>query len=215
MTQSSQLKNKHSKCEFFKTKVHYLGFLVGINGVQPLPEKVTAIQDLLPPKDVDELGKLLGLVTFYRKFIPFFTDINVCLNKMLRKGATLNWTQQCENTFKLLKKEFTKMPALQFPNPNKPFQLFTDVSKYSHSRILHQKKEGQSNADDPVLIPITYFSGTFNKMQQLQNTTQKECNVVYRLVQKFTFYLTGTECTLYCDHKPIMPFFTTGMSSHV
>ena len=64
---------------------------------------------------------------------------------------------------KLLKEELTNLPALQFPNPNKPFQLFSDVSKYSSSRILHQNKEGQPSAYDSVLIPIAYFSGTFNK----------------------------------------------------
>ena len=92
---------------------------------------------------------------------------------MLRKEGPFDWTKQCKNAFELLKEELTKMPALQFPNPNKPFQLFTDMSKYSYSRILHQKKEEHPSADDPVLIPIAYFSGTFNKMQQLQNTTQK------------------------------------------
>ena len=32
---------------------------------------------------------------------------------------------------------------------------------------------------------------------------------------KIVFYLTGTKCTLYCDHKPLELFFTTGMSSPV
>ena len=81
---------------------------------------------------------------------------------MLRKGVTFNWTKQCENAFKLLK-ELAKMPSLQYPNPNTPFQLFTDTSKHSYSRILHQEKEGQPNAGKPELILITYFSGTFNK----------------------------------------------------
>ena len=102
---------------------------------------------------------------------------------MLRKGATFNWTEQCENAFKLFREELAKMPTLQFPNPNKPFQLFTDASKHSHSGILHQEKEGQPSADDPVLIPITYFSGTFNTMQQLWNTTQNECYAVYKSVK--------------------------------
>ena len=141
-------------------------------------------------------------------------DIPIYLNKMLRKGAIFNWTEQCENAFKLLKEELAKMSALQCPNPNKPFQLFTDTSKYSYSRILHWKKEGQLSADDPVLIPIAYFSGTFNKMQQLWNTAQKE-SAVYKSVKKFAFYLTGTDCTLYCDHKSLTPFCTTGMSSQV
>ena len=85
--QDANLKIKHSKCDFFKTKVHYLGFLVRTNGVQPLPEKVAAIGALEPPKDINELHQLLGLAGFYRKFIPFFADVTVCLNTMLRKGV--------------------------------------------------------------------------------------------------------------------------------
>ena len=82
------------------------------------------------------------------------------------------------------------MPALQYPNPNKPFKLLTDVSKHSYLGILHSEKEGQADTEKTVLIPITYFSGAFNKTQQLWNTTQ-ECYVVYRSVPKFAFYLTG------------------------
>ena len=33
--------------------------------------------------------------------------------------------------------------------------------------------------------------------------------------KKFLFYSAGTKCTLYCDHKPLTPFITTGMSSPV
>ena len=32
---------------------------------------------------------------------------------------------------------------------------------------------------------------------------------------KIAFYLMGANCTLYCDHKPLALFFTTGMSSSV
>ena len=54
-----------SKCsEFFKTMVHYLGFLVGTNTVQSLPEKAAAIEALEPSKDIEELRQFLGLVGF-------------------------------------------------------------------------------------------------------------------------------------------------------
>ena len=53
--QDADLKIKCSKYEFFKSKVHYLGYLVGTNGVQPLPEKVAAIQALEPPRNIEEL----------------------------------------------------------------------------------------------------------------------------------------------------------------
>ena len=44
---------------------------------------------------------------------------------------------------------------------------------------------------------------------------QKEYYTVYWSIQKFAFYLSGANCTLYCDHKPLAPFFTMGMSSPV
>ena len=44
--QGADLKIKQSKCKFFKSKVHYLGYIVGTDGVEPLPEKLEAIQKL-------------------------------------------------------------------------------------------------------------------------------------------------------------------------
>ena len=79
------------------------------------------------------------------------------------------------------------MAALQYPNPNKPFKLFTDASKHSYLRILHQEREGQAATDEPELIPIVYFSGAFTKTPQLWHTTQKKCYAVHKSVQKFAF----------------------------
>ena len=51
----ADLKIKQRKCEFFKTKVDYLGYFLGSNGVQPLPEKIEAIRKLIVPTNIDEL----------------------------------------------------------------------------------------------------------------------------------------------------------------
>ena len=91
--------------------------------------------------------------------------------------------------------------------------LFTDAYKHSYSAIPHQEETPYHLGVEVNLIPIAYFSGSFDRTQQLWNTTQKECQTVYRSIQKFAFYLTGTKCTLFCDHKPLALFFTTGMSS--
>ena len=211
----ADLKIKHSKCEFFKSKFHYLGYLVGANGIQPLLEKVAAIEALEPPQNIEEVWHFLGLIRFYRKFIPFFADKTACLNAMLRKAAVFEWTEWCNNAFSLLKSELVKMPRLQYPNQNKTFKLFTNASNHSYSSVLHQEEAPNKAHTVPKLVPITYFSGLFSKMQQLWKTTQKECYAVYRSTQKFSFYLTGTKCILYCNHKPLAPFFTTGMSSPV
>ena len=57
-----------------KSKVHYLGYLVGTDGVQPLLEKVATLEALEPLQNIEELWHFIGLIGFYRKFIPFFAD---------------------------------------------------------------------------------------------------------------------------------------------
>ena len=161
MVRGYRFKNKCSKCMFSKTKVHYLGFFVGADRVQLLPEKVVVIQALKPPRNIDELRQFLGLVGFCKKIFPFFTAITVCLNKRLRKGAKFKWTKQCENAFKLLKSELVKIPAIQYQNPEKQFKLFTDASKNSYMGILHQEKTPYAPDSEPKLIPIAYFFRIF------------------------------------------------------
>ena len=118
----ADLKIKCRKCKFFKSKVHYLGYLVHVDGVQPLPEKLEAIKKLLAPTNIDELCQFLGITGFYRKFVPFYADITNCLIKLLRKGAEFQWSEQCNNAFNILKEELCKIPSLQYLDPNKPFK---------------------------------------------------------------------------------------------
>ena len=129
-----------------------------MDGVQPLPEKLDTMKKLLAPTNVDELCQFLGNTGFYRKFVPLYAHITNCLTKLLRKGTEFQWSKQCKNAFNILKEELCKMPSLQYPDPNKPFKLFTDDSNYSYSGILHQAQD-----EEPAqLIPIAYFSGSFN-----------------------------------------------------
>ena len=118
----ADLKIKCSKCKFFKLKVHYLGYMVGIDGVQLLPEKMEAIKNLLAPTNVDELHQFLGITGFYRKFVPFYANITNCLTKLLRKGTEFKWSEQCNSAFNILKEKLCKMPSLKYPDPNQTIQ---------------------------------------------------------------------------------------------
>ena len=80
---------------------------------------------------------------------------------------------------------------------------------------MHREEVSDEPKVEPNLVPIVYFSSSFSKTQQLWNTTQKECYAVYQSIQQFSFYLADTKCTLYCYHKLLALFFTTGMSSPV
>ena len=51
----ANLKLKLSKCQFFKKHLHYLGHLISMQGIQPLPKNVSVIQHIKEPSNVEEL----------------------------------------------------------------------------------------------------------------------------------------------------------------
>ena len=121
---------------------------------------------------------------------------------MTRKGATFNWTKECDTAFKLLKEKLMEDPVLISPQVDKDYVIHCDASKYSYSGILQQTRPGTKE-----LAPVAYFSGNFDKTQVKWNITEKEAYAIYKSVKKFTFYITGAETTVFSDHKPLKNFF--------
>ena len=75
------LKMKCAKCSFFKKHIQYLGHLVSENRFEPLPEKLESIQNMLAPRTAKEVKQFLGLIGYYRKFVPCFADISGPITK--------------------------------------------------------------------------------------------------------------------------------------
>ena len=70
------LKLKLEKCSFFKKHIQYLGHLISEEGIQSLPEKLEIIAKMPAPRNPKEVKQFLGLVGYYRKFVPRFADIS-------------------------------------------------------------------------------------------------------------------------------------------
>ena len=64
------LKSKWSKCSFMKLHIEYLGHLISESGIEPMPDKLSAIKEMHAPRSPKEIKQFLGLVGYYRKFIP-------------------------------------------------------------------------------------------------------------------------------------------------
>ena len=70
------LKMKREKCSFFKKHIQYLGHSVSERGFEPLPEKLESIRKIPAPRTAKEVKQFLGLIGYYRKFVPRFADIS-------------------------------------------------------------------------------------------------------------------------------------------
>ena len=73
---------KLSKCEFFRDRVEYLGFIVTPNGVELDPERVGVIQDWPEPASIHDICVFIGFANYYRRFIRHTSRLVVPLNRL-------------------------------------------------------------------------------------------------------------------------------------
>ena len=94
------LKLKLEKCCFFKKHIQYLGHLISADGIQPLPEKLKSIAKMPAPRNPKEVKQFLGLVGYYRKFVPRFADISRVLTHLTKKTWNSNGHLNAKTVFK-------------------------------------------------------------------------------------------------------------------
>ena len=84
------LKLKPSKCEFFRTKISYLGHIVSKDGIETHPKKVDAIKNWPIPVSVTDIRSFLGFTNHYHRFINGYVQIAKPLYKLI-SGKTANF----------------------------------------------------------------------------------------------------------------------------
>ena len=98
------LKLKLKKCQFLQNETNYLGFVINEKGIKPCEKKVQAIRTLPSPTCVKECRSFIGMCSYYRRFIPNFSEIAEPIIALTRKYAKFNWTEKCQKAFNFLKK---------------------------------------------------------------------------------------------------------------
>ena len=157
----ADLKLNEIKCNFLKKHIQYLGHIVSGKGITPMPEKLACIHEI-PPNTPKEVKQFLGLIGYYHKFVPRFSDLARPLNALTRKNVPFEWTPICQESFELLKAGLKTEPILTYPDPNLPYVLFTDASKHAWASVLTQEKTYKIDEKEiKILHPITYMSGLF------------------------------------------------------
>ena len=95
---------KLTKCEFYKTKVEYLGMIIKEGCISMDPGKFAGIRDWPIPTTVKENRKFLGFGNYYQRFIQHFSNLAKPLNNLLKKDQPFTWTPACQEAFDDLKK---------------------------------------------------------------------------------------------------------------
>jgi hypothetical protein len=108
----ANLSVKLKKCKFAQLRTLYLGHIISEAGVEPDPEKLKAVSELLPPSCVKELRMFLGFVGYYRRFIENFSRVAKPLTDLTKKGVMWAWSSECQVAFESLRVKLTTAPIM-------------------------------------------------------------------------------------------------------
>lgn len=194
----ANLKLKPKKCVLFQSKVTFLGHVVSHEGIQCDPNKTKSIEHWPCPVSRTEVRSFLGLVGYYRRFVPNFSEIASPLTRLTRKRVAFHWDDACEQAFNSLKQSLLTAPILSFPENEGMFILDTDASAFGLGAVLSQI---QGQGEEKVLA---YASRTLNPAQKNYCTTKRELLAVVTFLKQFRHFLYGQKFLLRTDHAPLI-----------
>ena len=190
------------KCEFNKPSIEFLGHTVSASGIAPLPDRVAAIAAHPRPTNIKELQNFLGVINFYRKFVPGAANILRPLTDALKgtpkPKAAVEWTKERRDAFQAAKAALRKATHLTYPKAGTEMALMVDASAAHIGAALQQRESATA-----AWQPLGFFSKKLDATQQRYSAYDRELLACVQGIRHFRFMLEGRPFTLYTDHKPL------------
>ena len=123
---------------FYEGIGEVLGHVVSSEGIKPEDDNVQNIISFKKPSTVDEIRLFLGIVCFYKRFIPNFAEKAQPMFDLLKKGRTFNWDDDCEVGYQYLKDKVNSTDVLIRPKFSDDFIVHTDASDKAVGFVLSQ-----------------------------------------------------------------------------
>ena len=195
----------------------FLGHQLSKDGILPDPEKVSKVKDWPIPKNAKEVHFLLGLASYYRRFIPQFSKWASPLHDLIRPIAMtkkcarvklpplapnlpqFTWTAEHRELFDKLKGALTSAPILAYPDYLKRFILETDASLKGLGAVLTQED------DEGNFHIISYASRMLKPYERsMRNYSSAKLELLvlkWAMCKKFKDYLIGSQFTVLTDNN--------------
>ena len=193
---NAKLKLKPKKCHFFQRKISFLGHVVSGEGIATDPGKIAKVMKCPSPKNVHEVRSVVGFMSYYRKFIPKFSEIAKPLIKLTEKNVPFKWEEQQESAFQTLKEALSRAPVLAYPTETDEFILDTDASDVGMGGVLSQIQDGKE-------VVISYGSKAFSKTERNYCITRRELKSVVQFTDQFRHFLLGRKFRVRTDNNAV------------
>jgi hypothetical protein len=206
-----------SKCKLFVPEVEVCGHVLGRGVRKPAPGKLMAIEKWEVPKTISELRAFLGFTNYYSTYIHEYAKIVACLQDKLKvsradgkKGSKvkITWTPEDQTAFDEVRQRLCSKLVLQRVNPNKPFVLRVDATKYAVGATLEQL-EGEdrmptaNDVKEKKTVPVAFMSRKLTPGQRNWVPREQETYAIILALQKWESWIGLQPVLVLTDHKAL------------
>ncbi|KAK3522503.1 hypothetical protein QTP86_016199 [Hemibagrus guttatus] len=177
---------KLEKCEFHRSTVTFLGYVISRQGVEMDVGKVRAVTEWPAPATVRELQRFPGFVNFYRRFIRNYSSVASPLMSLRGRPKKLTWTDQAQAAFQQLKSCFIMAPILRHPDPNRPFIVEVDASSSGLGAVLSQR-----HGEPGKLHPCAFYSQRLTAAEANYDVGNRELLAIKAALEEWHHWLEG------------------------
>lgn len=150
---------REDRCVFGTREVTYLGHRIDREGLHPSERKMEAIMQAPAPQNVQELRSFLGLITYYRSFLPNVSTLLALVCQLLQQNAMWRWTALEKEPFSNAKSALKNSDLLVHFDPTKELVLACDASPQGIGAVLSHVINGTER-------PIAFRSRTLTKPEK-------------------------------------------------
>lgn len=201
-----------AKCVFARDSVEFLGHKVDTTGIRPLADKVKALRDHCRPTTVKELQQFLGLLNFYRKFLPAAACLLAPLYGALQgspAGSTkLSRSTAMESAFYRAKAGLSSTVELAHRSSTAELALVADASSSHVGVALQQHCSVRASWE-----PLGFFSHKLDAAQIKYSAFDRELPAAFSTVRHFRFQLRVDHSS--CGARPFSDAWTPRQQRHL
>lgn len=149
--------------------------------------------------NIKEFQSFLGLINWFKDFIPDYPDVALPLTKLLVDSAYWDWTEAQQVALEVLVDRIQSQPILRHFDLSKRAVVFKDASDYAIGGWIGQELEDSTN-----IKPVVFWSRKLRKAELNYAIPEKELLEIIALTEAHRPYVSGTEVVVKTDHKPLI-----------
>jgi hypothetical protein len=115
--------------------------------------KVKAIEEMRPPRNLKEMQRLAGCMAALGHFIARSGEKALPFFKLMKRSGKFEWTPEADKAFAELKKYLTSPPIMVAPTFREPLLLYIAVTLRTSSAVLIVERDTKVIAKEKIDPP--------------------------------------------------------------